>query len=380
MALTDHDRQMTATKPDADKVAADQVDALLNTPGLAHALDSEPFRRFLDQMPVAIAVSELADQERIIYANPSFEQLTGLATAGLMGQFWPAIDDLRPETGERETGGLGRAILGDTDFIGTFRIQQAGQADSLLDAYVSVVEDDDGKPAFRVAALVTSGAQQDEAGNSLADQLEQKDLLLREVQHRVKNNLQMITALIRIEARNARGQPEPGTFDRLAGRIEAIQLLYSLLSDQGPGEEIDLGVYLGQLAAAALKAQAGSGIRFDMKVDVFPVSVNVAMPTGLAVNEILTNALKHAFRDRDGGTITLHSLTDETGCRITVADDGVGLPPDTSWPQPGKLSYAIMQSLKDNAKAKVEVISAPDQGTRVSIFFWRANATPEAAG
>ena len=61
-----------------------------------------------------------------------------------------------------------------------------------------------------------------------------------------------------------------------------------------------------------MRAHAVEGIRLDLKVDTWPVSINVAMPAGLVVNELLTNALKHAFAGRDGGTITLHSLVDET--------------------------------------------------------------------
>ena len=104
------------------------------------------------------------------------------------------------------------------------------------------------------------------------------------------------------------------------------------------------------------------------------VSVNVAMPAGLVVSELLTNALKHAFAGRDGGTISLHSLVDNTGCRVIVADDGIGLAPNTVWPKPGKFSAMIVQSLRQNAKAQLAVDSAPDQGMRVTIFFARSDA------
>ncbi len=100
------------------------------------------------------------------------------------------------------------------------------------------------------------------------------------------------------------------------------------------------------------------------------------MPTGLVINELLTNSLKHAFVGRDQGTITLKSLVDETGCSITVSDDGVGMDPSMSWPRPGKLSALIVQSLKQNAGASVTMRSSPGIGTRVEIFFARAAATP----
>ena len=85
-----------------------------------------------------------------------------------------------------------------------------------------------------------------------------------------------------------------------------------------------------------MASHAVEGIRLDMKVDTYPVSINVAMPTGLVVNELLTNALKHGFKGREGGTITLHSIVDGDGCRIIIADDGVGLPDGETSAQAGQ--------------------------------------------
>jgi two-component sensor histidine kinase len=196
-----------------------------------------------------------------------------------------------------------------------------------------------------------------------------KDLRLLEMQHRVKNNLQMITALVRVEARKARNPDETGMFDRLAGRINSIQLVYKLLSETGQGEDIDLGVYLSDVASSIMHASAIEGIRLELKVDSYPVSVNVALPTGMVVNELMTNALKHAFVGRESGTIALHSLSDEHGRRIIVADDGVGLPPDMTWPKRGKLGALIVQSLRQNARANITVDSKPGRGARFTIVF-----------
>jgi two-component sensor histidine kinase len=181
--------------------------------------------------------------------------------------------------------------------------------------------------------------------------------------------------LIRIESRNSRAEMDPAPFYRLAGRIESIQLLYSLLSDQEQSEELDLGVYLSKIAASIFGSHATDGIRLDTKMDACPVSVNVALPVGLVVNELLTNSFKHAFGGRDGGTITLHCLTENGDCEIRVADDGVGLPDGAIWPQRGKLSAAIVQSLRENARADLRVTSQPDKGMHVTIRFTREAAT-----
>jgi PAS domain S-box-containing protein len=352
---------------------ADKVETLLATPDLAGALESEQFRRFLDQVPIAIAVSDMSGEERIVYANPEFERLSGRTAADLVDEPWSLFD--APGHAEGISCILGTAITSGSDFIGTFGIKRADQAPAVVDAYSNVIQDDAGRPAYRLAALVDVTVHKDEDHADLTQKLREKDTLLMEVQHRVKNNLQMITALMRIEARNARGRMDTRPFERLAGRIEAIQILYGLLSDQGVDDVIDLGVFLSRVASAVLQAHAAEGIRLDLKVDVYPVSVNVAMPTGLVVNELLTNALKHAFAGRSSGTITLHSLTDAQGCRITIADDGVGLPEGATWPQRGKLGAAIVQSLRENAKAKVEIESRPEQGVRVTIVFKRTDAS-----
>jgi len=210
----------------------------------------------------------------------------------------------------------------------------------------------------------------------LERRIHDKDLLLRELQHRVSNNLQMVTALIRIEARNVPDDVTNERFDRLAGRIESLALLYRSLSDEGKNETIDLGVYLSEIASAVMRAHAVEGIHLDLQIDTWPVSINVAMPAGLVVNELLTNALKHAFKGRDGGTITLHSLVDAQGCRVLIADDGIGMKEGAQWPQVGKLSAVIVDSLRQNARAQVNVESEPGEGMKVSIFFSRAAAQP----
>jgi two-component sensor histidine kinase len=117
------------------------------------------------------------------------------------------------------------------------------------------------------------------------------------------------------------------------------------------------------------------GIHLDLQVDTWPVSINVAMPAGLLVNELLTNSLKHAFEGREGGTISLRSLVDDEGCRLTISDDGVGLPDGAQWPRKGELSGMFVQSLRQNARAAVDFQSRPGEGVRVTVIFKRDDAT-----
>jgi PAS domain S-box-containing protein len=356
---------------------AGQIEALVATPELADALESEQFRRFLDQVPIAIIVSQMGANERIVYVNPEFERVCGQIAAGVEGKPWNVLQF--PSTDPTVGVELGRAIAEGSDFLGTFLVTAEGGQKEHVDAYSNVIEDEQGVPAYRFAALVKVSLHKQEEQEELQKRIREKDALLLEVQHRVKNNLQMITALMRIEARNAHGLIDTVPFQRLAGRIEAIKILYSLLDPSREAGEVDLGVYLSDVAAAVMHAHAVEGVRLELKVDAYPVSINVAMPTGLVVNELLTNALKHAFVGRQGGTITLESVSDGNGCRVTIADNGVGLPEGLDWPKRGKLSALIVQSLRENAKAQVEVASVPGQGMRVTLIFTRAAAAARTA-
>ena len=346
------------------------VEQLLDTPHLADALESDRFKQFLDHVPMAIAVAELHPTENITYANLEFERLIGRKAALIEGRTWDAL----PSRAIADDGrALRDAVTAGDDYLGSFTITDE-TAPKTVDAWSTLIEDEDGSPLFRLVALAEIGSRNDDA--ELEQRLRDSDTLLRELQHRVKNNLQMITALIRLEARNLPDDATEQRFDRLAGRIDALALLYRSLSDEGVGESIDLGIYLSEIASSVMRAHAVEGIHLDLQVDTWPVSVNVAMPAGLVVNELLTNALKHAFAGRDGGTITLHSIVDETGCRVVVADDGIGLADGVIWPKAGKLGALIAQSLRQNAKATIEVESEPGAGVRVTIFFARADAAP----
>ena len=350
-----------------------RVDALVDPAAFIDALEGDRFKQFLDHTPVAVAVSELQPSEIVTYANLEFQRLTGRQALEIEGKSWRALPGIASADGDERL--LGDAVRDDSEYIGVFTIKlEAGAIN--VNVWSNTIENEEGQPIYRLVAM---GCAPESADDRNAEALDNKDVLLKELQHRVKNNLQMITALIRLEARNLPNDDNSERFVRLAGRINALAVLYDALSRDKADDQVDLGAYLGQIASAVMRAHAVEGIRLDTKVDTWPVSINVAMPAGLVVNEVLTNSLKHAFTGREGGIITLHSLIDDDGCHITVADDGVGLPEGAMWPQPGRLSAIIVQSLKQNASAKFSVESAAGKGVAVTISFARPAVTPSIA-
>lgn len=344
----------------------EEVEALLSSPEVEAALETRHFRRFLDHLPIAIAISkQLGSEQRIVYANQAFEAIVGSPVAKITGRRWDILDNFRHV--ERSDHLLGQAVLDGEDCLGAFRGEGLDKP-SLIEATVVRVETEEGQEDFRLIALIDvseSYNRQEELERSVRE----RDLLLKELQHRVKNNLQLVAALIRLEARNAR-DGKPVNIQNIAGRVEALSILYRALSEtpEAPGEqELDLGNYLGRIASAAVRSHGTEGVRLETKVDCCPTSINLAMPAGLVVNEIITNALKHAFVGRDTGTIELQCLLGSEGYEISVADDGVGLTPGVVFPPPDKISGLIAQSLYENARAELTVDSTPGEGTRISF-------------
>jgi PAS domain S-box-containing protein len=342
---------------------AGQVTDLLDALGDTRIVETKEFKRFLDHIPIGIVISKSTGlRQRICYANPAFEALMGGSLADYLD--WSIFAGF---TGVDEDVTLESAVIeGREDFLGTFRREQPQTA--MVEAYAAFIQNEDGTENYRIAALIDVTDRQRAEREQFIRKIRDKDTLLTELQHRVRNNLQLIVALIRLEARSER-RGEKINLAALAGRIESLQLLYETLSPDASGEEIDLGHYLSQIAAAVMNTYAVDGIRLDLKVEHAPASINIALPLGLLVNELLTNAFKHAFGGRGRGVITVECLhAGQDGYRVVVADDGAGLPPDGVWPVPGKISELIVQTLREN-KADVVVDTAPDQGVRVSIAF-----------
>lgn len=351
-----------STEPSSD--SKQQVEELLATPDLARVVESDDFKQFLDHIPVAILVSRVRGElARIIYCNRAYSEMSGEACSAIEGKDWSILDSFHEDENPEQKLGVATSI-GD-DFLGVFRKDVDGKT-VLVEAYAGSILKDDGSENYRIAALVDISDRDRMQREQMRQQVRDKDMLLKELQHRVKNNLQLVIALIRLEARQVR---EGGAvdLDSLARRVEALSLLYRALSPEGVTDEIDLGHYLSEIASALMKSHGTDGIRLEINVENCPVSVNTAMPAGLVVNEVITNAFKYAFNDQQTGTITIRCLRSGDRYHVEVEDDGVGLPVGMVWPAPGKISGLMVQSLRENTGGDIKVESTPRAG--VKVFF-----------
>ncbi|GAA4254537.1 sensor histidine kinase [Azospirillum formosense] len=160
---------------------------------------------------------------------------------------------------------------------------------------------------------------------------DQRIMSMRELQHRVKNDLQAILSLLALESGQARSEETIRILDQLQGRIEALRLVHSRLYEASQVGVVELGEYLLELCANAVALHGrglAGGIALRTSVDHAYVDHNTAVSLGLIANEFITNSAKHAF-PQGSGTITLALLVTKPGeIQLNLSDNGVGLPPE----------------------------------------------------
>ena len=162
----------------------------------------------------------------------------------------------------------------------------------------------------------------------LRDSLAEKEVLLKEVHHRVKNNLQIISSLLFLQKDAVSDPVLQGALEESRNRIASMALIHEELYRSGDLARVDIKEYLERLAPKVVHALRGAkSVGFALALGDCRVSVDKAIPIGLIVNELLTNAVKHGLADRNSGAIRVRLERDGALVHITVEDDGAGLPP-----------------------------------------------------
>jgi len=157
---------------------------------------------------------------------------------------------------------------------------------------------------------------------------EEKEALLRELQHRIKNTLAMITSLVHIEIKGSRDSSSRVLLENIRSRIGTLSSLYAMLYSTGAVRRVRLDCYLRMIgdSVVAAYAQTGADIRLGMTADEVLIDTKRASSIGLIVNELLMNSFKYAFAGRGQGSIEVCLARTKEGMELVVSDDGVGLP------------------------------------------------------
>ncbi len=222
-----------------------------------------------------------------------------------------------------------------------------------------------------VASLVAQlfeNREKHQAQEALRQQLEEKELLLRETHHRIKNNLSSISSLLSLQAQDATHPETVSALEAAAGRVSSMSRLYErmLLSDVSGKIRVDH--YLQDMVSTVLELYDDSGnCDVEVQVDPFTLGAKQLFPLGIIVNELLTNTMKYAFAGGCGGKVEVGAGLQEDRVHLTVADNGVGLPENFDPQTNGGFGLSLVQMLASQLRAELSIESV--RGTRVTLTF-----------
>ncbi len=217
--------------------------------------------------------------------------------------------------------------------------------------------------AERTAALA-------ESEQHLRASLAEKEVLLKEIHHRVKNNMQVISSLVDLQADRLEDGAMRSVLQDVTHRVRSMALVHEKLYQSADMARVEFAEYAQSLLNYLWRAHGSvaSGVRLALDMEPVSLSVNAAVPSGLILNELVSNALKHAFRGRTGGevAVSLRGGADGGVC-LRVRDNGTGLPPDLDWRQADSLGLRLVQILAGQLRATVEVSGG--EGTEFAVTF-----------
>jgi two-component sensor histidine kinase len=203
----------------------------------------------------------------------------------------------------------------------------------------------------------------------LARLLAEKEVLIQEVHHRVKNNLAVIASLLGLQATKAADERLAAELRDSQNRLESMALIHEQLYANGDRREVDLARHAATLAANLFLSYGVDPARISRQVSVEPLLLGVdqAIPAGLILNELVSNALKHAFPNGRTGLVAIEGSRDEGRIQLTVRDDGVGVPPGVETVRPNSLGMQIIKILTRQLKGTFEVTSGRPATFRISF-------------
>ena len=312
---------------------------------------------------------------RIVFVNEAFERRTGFTREEVIGNSPRMLQG--PNTDRHELDRI-RAALERWEPVRAelLNYTKSGQ-EFWIELDIVPVADATGWYTHWVAVeRDVTGRKQIQ--KDLQASVKDKEALLMEVHHRVKNNLQVITSLLRMEAHRSQQADTKAMLTDMQGRIRSMALLHKALYRSGTFASADLGSYLQQVASQAFGAQSQSAdlVRLTLRLGSIEVGMDQAISAGLLVNELISNCLKHAFPQQRAGEVSVvfqpldaDAEAADPQWSLCISDTGVGLPPDFEQRRKTSLGLQLVDDLGQQIGGSLMIESQPGQGAQFTLIF-----------
>lgn len=332
-------------------------------------LSEDSFRRVVEWAPSAMV---MIDRNGImVLVNAQTERMFNYERTALIGQ---SVEILVPERFRQHHVAYRAGFFGDSKPrpMGVGRDLAGRRSDGSEFPVEIGLNPIDTEAGVMVLASIIDITERQRAQQRLENALLEKTVLLNEVHHRVKNNLQVITSLLNLQADHAADPRLRAMLAESCGRVKAMALTHQLLYERKDFSRLDLGDYLERLMHSIRATYRGTGNRITLRIVLPPESVQLdlerTIPCGLLLNELVTNSFKHAFPGERCGQIVIELNEDSDGLiRFSVADDGIGLPEEAELASRISLGLQLVPLLVEQLHGVLEI--KRKEGTKFCVSF-----------
>jgi two-component sensor histidine kinase len=279
------------------------------------------------------------------------------------------MDIIHPEDRPSVQKSINHAIKELKPFSNDYRIIRPDGSIRTLSSKGEVITDSSGKP-LRIVGTEQDITEQKLADEKIKSSLKEKEMLLQEIHHRVKNNLQVISSLLRLQSRYINDQKSIDIFKETQNRVRSIAILHEKLYQSEDLAKIRFDEYVKVLTEDLLYFYELDKSNIKMNIDVEEISLNIetAIPCGLIIDEMVANSLKYAFPDERNGEIKIELHSDDNNkYSMCISDNGVGISEDIDPEKTDTFGMQLIKYLTKQLKANIELDKS--NGTTYNLTF-----------
>jgi len=331
----------------------------------------ERFRQLAEniQDSVWLMSAEFTD---LLYLSPAYEQIWGRSREELYADPLKMMEWVHPEDKILLEEAMGRVLQGESTNT-EYRIFLPDGTIRWVCDRAFPIYDESGK-IYRIAGIGEDISDRKLTDARIQAALREKEVLLKEIHHRVKNNMQVISSLLQLQAQYIEDEATLTLFEESQTRIHSMALIHEQLYQSEHLDRIALSPYVENLVANLYQSFGcgNTSIKFNLKVDPIYLNIETAIPCGLIINELVSNSLKYAFISSLAGEIYInfHEINNSQ-FHLTIQDNGRGFPANFDWENTETLGLRLVKMLAYQLEASIAIDS--QRGTCYSLIFQELN-------
>lgn len=304
----------------------------------------------------------------ISYVNPAFEKTSGYSASELIGK---NVSCLRSrEHAEGADRNLWDTITAGKSWQGVFHNQRKDGSLYWEASTISPILDSSGE-ITRYIGINENITDRRDMEERVRESLREKEVLLKEIHHRVKNNLQIVSSLLRLQSSRLENSVAKVALQDMQNRVRSMALIHEHLYRSDNLARVDMAEYLKRLCQQVFRAMVATNreITMHMHLDPLFLEMDQAIPFGLLVNELVSNAFKHAFPVGGKGQVVVdfHPVPESEEWRLRVADNGIGLPADFDASKSNSLGLQLVVDLTRQIGGQLAIVAGPSASFEVTF-------------